>query len=115
MKSAVTLLALSALFIGHVSFAQSTQKIAMRTDTIKVQDLRCGQCESRIHRVFKKTAGVFVDSSYADVETQTVVVQYDPALITRPKLEELIVRTGYGVGSTPGDATARKAFPSCCK
>jgi copper chaperone CopZ len=114
MKTLVTFLALSALFIGRVSFAQSAKPV-MKTDTIKVQDMRCGQCETRIHRALSKVTGVSKDNSFADAETQTVVVQYDPAVITREKIEDLIVKTGYGVGKTPGDPAARKALPSCCK
>ena len=115
MKTLAVLLALSAvLLVGRVSLAQST-KPTMKTDTIKVHDMRCGQCESRIHRALSKVDGISKDNSFADVETQTVIVQYDPAVITREKIEGLIVKTGYGVGKTPGDAAARKALPSCCK
>jgi copper chaperone CopZ len=111
----LTLLALTVvLSFGRVSFAQSAKPV-MKTDTIKVHDMRCGQCESRIHRALVKTAGVSKDNTFADVETESVVVQYDPALITRDKIEDIIVKTGYGVGKTPGDAAARKALPSCCK
>jgi copper chaperone CopZ len=116
MKTLVILLVLSAtLFAGRTSFAQAEQKPAMKTDTIKVHDMRCGQCETRIHRALGKTAGISKDNSFADAESQTVVVQYDPSVITREKIEALIVKTGYGVGKTAGDPAARKALPSCCK
>jgi len=105
------------LLIGFSS-SRSTASVCadtaqVRTDTIKVHDMRCGQCETRIHRAIKKVAGI--TESYADVETGTVVVSYDPAAITRSKIEDIIIKTGYGVGNTPGDPTARKALPGCCK
>lgn len=117
MKTLLILLALTVgLFASQVTFAQSAaQTASMRTDTIKVSDMRCGQCETRIHRALSKATGISKDNSFADVETGTVVVQYDPTLTSRAKIEELIVHTGYGVGKTPGDPAARKALPSCCK
>ncbi len=121
MKKIGILLLLSFLCLGsRASFANQQFHAAAPviqadtvTDTIKVHDLRCGQCESRVHRAMKKVAGI-VDG-YADVETQTVVVTYLPAVTTRAKIEDMIVNTGYGVGKRNGDPASRKALPSCCK
>ena len=121
MKKFTILLALALLCLSSQhSFASPRFRVTAIlvkadtiTDTIKVRDLRCGQCESRVHRAMKKVAGIA--DGYADVETQTVVVTYDPAVTTRAKIEDMIVKTGYGVGDRPGDPAARKALPSWCK
>jgi copper chaperone CopZ len=115
MRHTLAFLIVVCFFICRASFAQTAPKPVMKIDTIAVHDLRCGQCETRIHRALKKVDGISKDNSYADVETQTVVVEYNPQLVSRKTIEELIVKTGYGVGSTPGDAEARKALPGCCK
>jgi copper chaperone CopZ len=100
--------------ISQRTFAKPfSDTAAVRTDTITVHDMRCGQCETRIHRAIKKVAGI--TDSYADAETGTVVVTYKPEAITRAQIEQIIVKTGYGVGKTLGDPVARKALPGCCR
>ena len=121
MKSIIATLRLLALIatliaIGSTAEARAhtgADSASVRTDTIQVHDMRCGQCESRIHRAFKSVNGV--SDMYADVETGTAVVTYDPKLITQDAIKAIIVKTGYGVDKTPGDPKARKALPGCCK
>jgi len=121
MKKLCIVFAISFLCLGsreslalpHNLDAFATLRADTITDTIMVKDMRCGQCETRIHRAIKKIAGIA--DSYAEAEKGTVIVTYDPAVISRDKIEEVIIKTGYGVGNRPGNPAARKALPSCCK
>jgi copper chaperone CopZ len=99
--------------VAHAITPYNSDSASLRTDTLMVHDMRCGQCETRIHRAIKKVAGI--SDSYADAQNGTVVVTYDPAVISREKIEAIIVKTGYGVGAVPGNPAARNDLPACCK
>lgn len=67
--------------------------MTIKREIIKVYDMTCTSCESRIEKALKKVDGVVnVMVSYS---SQQVIVEYDNVLCTKEQLNEAINKAGY--------------------
>ena len=67
----------------------------IKTEKIKVYDMTCNSCESRVERTLKKLDGIIsVKASYSKEE---VIVEYDIELCDIDKIKESIKSSGYSV------------------
>lgn len=78
--------------------------MSIEREIIKVYDMTCNSCESRIEKSLKKVNGVInVMASYS---SQQVIVEYDSTLCTRDELIQAINKAGY---STKNSSTFKFA------
>lgn len=67
----------------------------MESKTLVAPDISCEHCQHAIEGAVGKLEGVSQVS--VNIPTRTVHVDYDPALITLAKIEEVLDETGYTV------------------
>ena len=67
--------------------------MSKQAETIKIEGMSCQHCVHAVRTALENTAGVEVDQ----VEIGTVRIQYDPAQISRSRIEEVIEEEGYVV------------------
>ncbi|MDR5585936.1 MULTISPECIES: sulfite exporter TauE/SafE family protein [Clostridium] len=76
--------------------------MTIKREIIKVYNMTCTSCESRIEKALKKVDGVVnVMASYS---SQQVIVEYDNVLCTKEQLNEAINKAGY---STKNSSTIK--------
>lgn len=69
----------------------------MQNIVYKVEGMSCGHCENRVKKAVGSLTGVLnVSISLAD---KTVVIEFDPSLISDVKIRETIEHEGYDVVS----------------
>jgi plastocyanin domain-containing protein/sulfite exporter TauE/SafE/copper chaperone CopZ len=67
--------------------------MSIKKEVIKVYDMTCTSCETRVERALKKVSGVInVMASYS---AQNVTVEYDNEICTKEELKEAINKSGY--------------------
>ena len=64
-------------------------------EKVKVYDMTCTSCESKVERTLKKLDGV--TSAIANFSAQEVIVEYDTELCNNAKIKESIKSAGYNV------------------
>lgn len=96
-----------------LAISAANASAATVTDTIRVPEIQCGMCESKIQKALKKSA--FVSSVEADAENDVVVVAYDNSKAKRADIEKLIAMTGYATENIPADKAAQAALHGCCQ
>lgn len=67
----------------------------IKTEKIKVYDMTCNSCESRVERTLKKLDGMI--SVKARYSKEEVIVEYDNELCDIDKIKESIKSSGYSV------------------
>jgi Cd2+/Zn2+-exporting ATPase len=81
-----------------------------RTDTFDVPDMDCPSCAGKIENALNQRAGVL--SYDTQPTTGTVVVTYDPGMVTQTDLVSSIEGAGYAVaGTRTEESTDRAARP----
>jgi len=81
-----------------------------RTDTFDVPDMDCPSCAGKIENALNQRAGVL--SYDTQPTTGTVVVTYDPSMVTQTDLVSSIEGAGYAVaGTRTEESTDRAARP----
>lgn len=65
----------------------------IKREKIKVYDMTCTSCESRVERAIKKLNGVF--SAKASFSEQSVAIEYDSDLCNSETIKEAIRKAGY--------------------
>lgn len=65
----------------------------IKREKIKVYDMTCTSCESRVERAIKKLNGVF--SAKASFSEQSVTLEYDSDLCNSEMIKEAIRKAGY--------------------
>ncbi|WP_297421507.1 sulfite exporter TauE/SafE family protein [Clostridium sp.] len=78
--------------------------MSINREIIKVYDMTCTSCESRVEKALKKVNGVV--NAMASYSAQQVIVEYDSELCTRIQLNEAINKAGY---STKGSSSIKFA------
>ena len=72
--------------------------MSIKREIIKVYDMTCTSCESRVERALTKVNGVVnVMASYSN---QQVTVEYDSELCSKEQLKEAINKAGYSTKSS---------------
>jgi sulfite exporter TauE/SafE/plastocyanin domain-containing protein/copper chaperone CopZ len=74
--------------------------MSIKREIIKVYDMTCTSCESRVEKALKKVDGVI--NAMASYSAQQVVVEYDSSLCSREQLKEVINKAGYSTKSSNG-------------
>jgi len=69
----------------------------MESVTLKVTGMTCGGCASSIKNALNSHDGV--NSSAAQVDAGTVTIEFDPAVIQQPALEQAIVDAGFDIAA----------------
>jgi len=113
---------LSTLFVGvynlssannnynlGASVADEPQKII---DTIKVPDMQCGECESRIEGKIKKLSGV--ESVSSNAKEKIVIVEHTEA-IKLIEIKRAIAALGYNAAEVKTTPSRRAKLPKCCQ
>ena len=76
-----------------VTLATASAFAAMKTVTIRVSGMKCGNCSSSVAKALKATAGV------KDVEVSSVkgeaLITYDDEKVNEARLREVINSTGF--------------------
>jgi copper chaperone CopZ len=85
----------------------------IRTQHIRVPQLKGEACEQVIRAALSRTDGVFAPQ--VRFSNQTVVVTYDSMKLGLKNLEFVIAAAGFTANDTPADAQAREALPAECK
>jgi plastocyanin domain-containing protein/sulfite exporter TauE/SafE/copper chaperone CopZ len=79
------------LIVKQISFVEVSMSI--KREIIKVYDMTCTSCESRVERSLKKVDGVI--EAKASYSAQQVTVEYDIEFCTKEQLKEAIKKAGY--------------------
>lgn len=82
----------------------------MRTETIHIDNLKCGGCANTIRRNVLELRGVM--DVVVDAESDTVQVQHDGAM-DASELRAMLHRLGYPEAGTGGILEKMKSFVSC--
>ena len=82
----------------------------MNTETIIIDNLKCGGCANTVTKQLKSMDGV--QNVTVDVETSTVVVEKEEA-ITRVLLLEKLAKWGYPEIGTSNLVQKAKSYVSC--
>jgi len=69
----------------------------MENTQIKVAGMTCGGCVKSIQNALSARDGV--SSATADLESGIVSVDFDPAQIQQPQLEQAIVDAGFDIAA----------------
>ena len=64
---------------------------------IKVEGMTCGGCVASVLNALTQRDGV--GAATADLDSGVVAVEFDPAVIQQPSLEEAIVDAGFDVAA----------------
>lgn len=67
----------------------------MPTETIAVPEIHCGNCKASIEGALSPVKGVM--RAEVDLGARTVLVDYDPDMVTRSKIVQTIEQQGYEV------------------
>jgi len=67
----------------------------MEKVTLNVTGMTCGGCATSINKALNSYDGV--NSSDANADAGTVAVEFDPAVIQRPALEQAVVDAGFDI------------------
>ena len=67
----------------------------MEKMTLVAPDISCEHCQRAIEEALGELAGV--NAVKVDIPTKSVQIDYDPQKVTLPKIEEVLVDTGYNV------------------
>ena len=84
-----------------------------KTADISLPTIQCGTCVRTIEKALDKTEGVLnID---IDVENKKATVTFNDSKTNLSKIEDAIVKAGYGVNDKKADETAYEKLHSCCK
>jgi sulfite exporter TauE/SafE/plastocyanin domain-containing protein/copper chaperone CopZ len=72
----------------------------IKREIIKVYDMTCSSCESKVERALKKVDGVV--NAIASFSALQVTVEYDTELCTKDHLKEAIKKAGYSTENSNG-------------
>jgi len=67
----------------------------MKKETIKITGMTCAACAARIDRTVGKIDGVL--NASVNFATEKLSVEYDEAKVSRLKINEAIIKAGYGI------------------
>ena len=67
----------------------------MQSTTLVAPDISCEHCQHAIEGAVGQLKGV--SKVRVDIPTKTVHVDYDPAVVTKAQIEEVLDDTGYTV------------------
>nr|WP_321377928.1 cation transporter [uncultured Bacteroides sp.] len=73
----------------------------------------CELCKARIEKAAKSVKGVKM--AMWEQKSQTLHLQYDPAVATPKKVMQAVAKAGHDAGTVKTTSKAYKALPSCCK
>lgn len=108
-SSSCVLASASKNTIWHLQ--KSTNK---KSETVVIQtSAQCGTCKTTIEKALKKTKGV--KKATLDLDTQKVMVKYNPKKITPNQIRKAINNAGYDADQLPANPAAYNALPACCK
>ena len=97
---------LCLLFSGTVSFSQSKDSSV----SFKVFGA-CEQCKERIEDVLKIKG---VKSAVWDVDSQQLLLVYNPSKISLEKIQNKIVAAGHDLENKKANVSVYNALPKCC-
>jgi len=72
--------------------------VVFKKDKIKVYDMTCSSCETRVESAIKKLSGV--NNAIASYSEQQVIVEYDPIICNNETIKEAIKAAGYNTKSS---------------
>ncbi len=104
------------LFAG--SCAQTTggsggNELSVKTDISCDHCKECDSCEPRILNALKAAPGV--KSASLKLESETILVDYDPAKIDPGKIRQVIASTGFDADDVKADPAGYDGLEDCCK
>ncbi len=69
----------------------------MESVKIKVEGMTCGGCVTSVHNALTQRDGVSTATS--DLDSGIVAVEFDPAVIQQPGLQEATIDAGFDVAA----------------
>jgi copper chaperone CopZ len=101
-----------ALF-GGISLSQA-QNTDSKWATVKIMTSgTCNMCKETIETALAYEKGV--KKSDFDVESQVVIVTYNPTKTTPDKIRQAISKAGYDADDVKADPKAYEKLDECCK
>ena len=88
-------------------------ELAVKTDISCDHCKACDSCEPRILNALKATPGV--KSASLKLESETILVDYDPAKIDPGKIRQVIASTGFDADDVKADPAGYDELEDCCK
>jgi len=73
----------------------------------------CDLCKARIEKAAKSVKGVKM--AMWEQKSQTLHLQYDPAVAIPEKVMQAVAKAGHDAGTVKATPKAYKALPSCCQ
>lgn len=73
----------------------------MQTDSFFVTGMQCGGCTNKLSLALRTLSGV--DDVQISLASGEVTIVYDPALVSPERIQEAVIRTGFGTAGI--DAT----------
>lgn len=83
----------------------ATAFAAIKTTTIHITGMKCGNCSSSVTKALKATAGV--QDVQVSHEKGEAVITYDDQKVTEAKLRDVINGTGFKVAEEAGAKATR--------
>ena len=107
MKTKVSLLVMTMLFVGITAFAQK-----IKAEEFKVYG-NCGMCESRIEKAAKSIDGVSMADW--DKKTKMIKVSFDADKTDVHKIHMAIAKVGHDTEMHKADDKVYSKLAGCCK
>lgn len=73
----------------------------LQTDSFFVTGMQCGGCTNKLSLALRRLSGV--DDVQISLASGEVTIVYDPALVSPERIQEAVIRTGFGTAGI--DAT----------
>ncbi len=117
-----TYLSIVLLFTNLIVVSQNTNSYASVPETTEVNHEvvdtfnvsgNCGMCKRNIEGSINKLSGV--SNANWDVDSKTIVVGYDPHVISLETIKAKIANAGYDTDTVKAKKESYKGLPGCCK
>lgn len=70
----------------------------MQTDSFFVTGMQCGGCTIKLSLALRRLSGV--DDVQISLASGEVTVAYDPALVSPVRIQQTVIKTGFGTAGT---------------
>lgn len=88
----------------------------VRTVVIRVPGMKNKACAERITQALQETRyGVRMDSLQTNLESRTLILNYDSMLLSLKNIEFVVAKAGFAANEVPADKAAAEKLPPECR
>lgn len=112
--ASVTALSVNAIMQHNHNAKTTVTAPAAKTKHVQIPVKgSCELCKARIEKAAKSVKGVKM--AMWEQKSQTLHLQYDPAVATPKKVMQAVAKAGHDAGTVKATTKDYKALPSCCQ